>query len=364
MSDSKRSKITEVHIDEAARLKSLWDDGRPRMTQAEFGEHYKLGNQANVGHYLSGRSPLNLRAAMAFANELKCDIADFSPRLAAEVQLLPHVVRGDPEGPKMSETLSDRLRMVFDARPDLTQIGLARACGISRASVNAWHSGKTESIDGKFLTTAAAYLNVAPHWLSTGKGPMAVQFGSLAEEEGVGVMAARHQQKQAPSLYEAVKEAVKAVESLSPLLQPAGQSAIEKWMHGRASREETSSTLAALAKANQCLNGDTAVESPSIEPSSQGRYACCESMGLIHGKSELTTRWVLDRESGELLHVQALDGLGQWYELDDDVSAELMEGLLYDDALNHPEEFKIEFTSELPDWAQELQDEPQYPRER
>lgn len=49
---------------------------------------------------------------------------------------------------------------------------MARACGISRASVNAWFHGQTESIDGKYLTLAANYLGVDPHWLSTGKGAM------------------------------------------------------------------------------------------------------------------------------------------------------------------------------------------------
>lgn len=95
MSDLKRSKITPVHIEEAARLKALWNDGRPRRTQAEFGEHYGLGNQANVGHYLNGRSPLNLRAAMAFGRELKCDVADFSPRLAEEGLRLSYIDEED-----------------------------------------------------------------------------------------------------------------------------------------------------------------------------------------------------------------------------------------------------------------------------
>lgn len=68
--------------------------------------------------------------------------------------------------------LSDRIRAALANGSDLSQSGLAKACGISRASVNAWVNGKTDSIDGKFLTTAAAYLSVSAHWLSTGEGPM------------------------------------------------------------------------------------------------------------------------------------------------------------------------------------------------
>lgn len=68
--------------------------------------------------------------------------------------------------------LSDRIRAALPKGSGLSQSGLAKACGISRASVNAWVNGKTDSIDGKFLTTAASYLGVSAHWLSTGEGPM------------------------------------------------------------------------------------------------------------------------------------------------------------------------------------------------
>lgn len=95
MSDKRRAKITDDDRRESARLKELWDS-RPHRTQAEFGEHYKLGNQANVGHYLLGRSRLNVRAATAFAQELNCSVSDFSPRLAAEIEELAKSVRLTP----------------------------------------------------------------------------------------------------------------------------------------------------------------------------------------------------------------------------------------------------------------------------
>lgn len=68
--------------------------------------------------------------------------------------------------------LSDRIQKALSANPDLSQSGLARACGVSRASVNGWTSGRSASIDGKHLTTAAKYLGVSAHWLSTGEGSM------------------------------------------------------------------------------------------------------------------------------------------------------------------------------------------------
>jgi hypothetical protein len=87
MADTKRSKLTEEHAAEASRLRELWDS-RPHRTQAVFGESYDLGNQANVGHYLNGRSALNPKAAAAFAAELQCSVAEFSPRVAAEIDRL------------------------------------------------------------------------------------------------------------------------------------------------------------------------------------------------------------------------------------------------------------------------------------
>lgn len=87
MADNKRSKVTEEHLQEAAALKALWDS-RPHRTQAVFGEAYGLGNQSNVGHYLSGRISLNPKAAAAFARELGVKVSDFSPRVARQLEEL------------------------------------------------------------------------------------------------------------------------------------------------------------------------------------------------------------------------------------------------------------------------------------
>ena len=80
--------------------------------------------------------------------------------------------------------LDDRISKAFEMASArgvvLTQSGLAKACGISRASVHAWLHGDTGSIDGKNLTTAAAYLGVNPHWLGTGSGDMLNQVGHVS----------------------------------------------------------------------------------------------------------------------------------------------------------------------------------------
>lgn len=70
------------------------------------------------------------------------------------------------------KTLQERLKIAMDGPPKVSQAALARACKISAPSVHDWISGKTKSIEGANLLAAAAFLNVLPLWLATGKGPM------------------------------------------------------------------------------------------------------------------------------------------------------------------------------------------------
>jgi transcriptional regulator with XRE-family HTH domain len=77
-------------------------------------------------------------------------------------------------------TLNARIKERLGIAAGRSQAGLARACKIAPASVSAWVSGKAKSIDGKYLTTAADYLGVNPHWLSTGEGEMLAGMRSCA----------------------------------------------------------------------------------------------------------------------------------------------------------------------------------------
>lgn len=69
-------------------------------------------------------------------------------------------------------TLAERINQALRQAGDVTQADIARACGISTASVNNWFTGATKSLKGENLLRAAAVLKVSPVWLSTGKGPM------------------------------------------------------------------------------------------------------------------------------------------------------------------------------------------------
>ncbi|MRT30792.1 S24 family peptidase [Herbaspirillum sp. CAH-3] len=87
-------------------------------------------------------------------------------------------------------TLAERLQAAFERRPDLTQSGLAKACGIKAPSVADWLSGRTKKIEGANLLLAAQFLDVNPWWLATGKGqiessPNALKLSRVhALEEG------------------------------------------------------------------------------------------------------------------------------------------------------------------------------------
>lgn len=75
-------------IADAERLRKLYEERVPSgMSQSEFGAAYGIGTQGMVSQYLSGHRPLNLEAAVKFANGLRCTIADISPKMARQVKL-------------------------------------------------------------------------------------------------------------------------------------------------------------------------------------------------------------------------------------------------------------------------------------
>jgi hypothetical protein len=77
------AKVTQEHREEAARLKEIWLREK-RPTQEHFGATYGIGSQGAVWRFLNAKDPLSLKAARGFAEGLKVDISEFSPRLAHE----------------------------------------------------------------------------------------------------------------------------------------------------------------------------------------------------------------------------------------------------------------------------------------
>ncbi|PMC18208.1 helix-turn-helix domain-containing protein [Oligella urethralis] len=67
------------------------------------------------------------------------------------------------------KTLSERLIHAMKLA-NVKQVDLAKAAGVSRASVNDWISGKSQNIRGENLVKVAKLLNVNSSWLATGHG--------------------------------------------------------------------------------------------------------------------------------------------------------------------------------------------------
>ncbi|MCW5668160.1 MAG: hypothetical protein KIT86_00775 [Hydrogenophaga sp.] len=108
---TRKSKVTPETQAEAARLSELWKNRADRMTQAEFGVKYEVGNQSAVGQFLRGEVPLSLKAAAGFASYLQCQIGDFSPRLAKFASsVAPHVENTTPQ-PHMDMTTLNRVEL-------------------------------------------------------------------------------------------------------------------------------------------------------------------------------------------------------------------------------------------------------------
>jgi hypothetical protein len=76
----------DVKIAEGKALAALWKQHAraTKRTQEQFAEEMGFG-QGNFSHYVGGRRPIPLDIGMALAKEMKCNLADFSPRLAREL---------------------------------------------------------------------------------------------------------------------------------------------------------------------------------------------------------------------------------------------------------------------------------------
>ena len=72
-------------IEDAQRLKSLFDAREPKISQAEFGAKFEIGSQGMVWQYVAARRPLNIKAATAFARGLGVNVEEISATIAAEI---------------------------------------------------------------------------------------------------------------------------------------------------------------------------------------------------------------------------------------------------------------------------------------
>lgn len=124
--------------------------------------------------------------------------------------------------------LQERLKKAMAGPPRVSQVALARACGIRAPSVNDWLSGKTKTIEGRNLLLAAKFLKVLPMWLATGKGPMREGDEPNGETEEVADLVVED------SLFAGLLDQLKAARSKA---SPKSQAVISR-MVGLAERGE------------------------------------------------------------------------------------------------------------------------------
>ncbi len=131
-------------------------------------------------------------------------------------------------------TFSDRFIYALK-KANLTQSKLARLIGLTSQAVNGWATGKTKSIEGEHLLTAAAALGVNALWLATARGPMCPSAGQTQAEIIPGFTTLSVPDELLP-LYEAgirlylnrnippdfIEHAVLMVKSLNPARLPPG----------------------------------------------------------------------------------------------------------------------------------------------
>lgn len=82
--------LTAEELAECAALKAIYNAKKKelKLAQDELGERLGGMSQSAVSHYLNGINALNPTVAAGFARELKVQVSDFSPRLAAEIAQL------------------------------------------------------------------------------------------------------------------------------------------------------------------------------------------------------------------------------------------------------------------------------------
>lgn len=86
----KRKPLERHQLEDAARLRKIWEEQNPPISQQRFAaDYFDSATQGTVWQYLNGRIPLNLEAAIKFAKGLKVKVSDISPSLARLLREAP-----------------------------------------------------------------------------------------------------------------------------------------------------------------------------------------------------------------------------------------------------------------------------------
>jgi hypothetical protein len=124
--------LEEWQKEDARNLRRLFDartetvgEGK-QIPQMEFGAKYGIGSQGMVWQYISGRRPLNIKAAVAFAKGLGVELSDFSPTLAAQIDDASRV--GREQSPPRIVSQQDDPQLQWVSSKEAALLTAFRAC--------------------------------------------------------------------------------------------------------------------------------------------------------------------------------------------------------------------------------------------
>ncbi|MFS8973880.1 helix-turn-helix domain-containing protein [Cupriavidus necator] len=160
-------------IEDAARLKALYEERNGKFSQEEFGRRFEIGSQSMVWQYLNAQRPLNIKAATGFAQGLDVDIDAFSPRLADEIRRASSAIGESiwraAAGSEVGRSLSDRLQLVM-AEQKLSIDALAEQLAVETAVIRAWLEDRTSKLQLHHAVKIQEAYGYSPAWLINGKG--------------------------------------------------------------------------------------------------------------------------------------------------------------------------------------------------
>ena len=82
-----RRALTQDELEDAKRLKKIWNDRKEQLmlSQVKVAEQMGFSSQAAVSQYLNAKLPLNMSAVAKFAQVLRANVEEISPRYARMV---------------------------------------------------------------------------------------------------------------------------------------------------------------------------------------------------------------------------------------------------------------------------------------
>lgn len=162
-STTRKAIVTQEHLEEARRLREIWDRTPDRGTQESFGARYGIGSQSAVGFFLNGKTPLSLKAAKGFARGLGVPISDFSPRLAKEINDVAQVVLTTPR----HHYVSDRSTLPYAPAREEAAITIPVLAGSGSMGPGADVLGHEDVVVG--------HLTLSPSWVTKQIKPLSAQ---------------------------------------------------------------------------------------------------------------------------------------------------------------------------------------------